>query len=347
MTSALLDTTHQNSVFSPDTFEIGSGKTNLYEANALDCYTFWPTPAVIISDGAYGIEGFPGDPRSVAELADWYEEHIRAWTSASTGQTTLWFWNTEIGWATVHPILAQYGWEYRGCNIWDKGKSHIAGNVNTKTMRKFPQTTEVCVHYVKPQKFVFADELVSMQDWLRSEWLRTGLPLYKTNEACGVANAATRKYFTSCHLWYFPPIEMFTKIVAYANLHGISEGKPYFSLDGKTPLSSDEWESMRPTFDLPFATTNVWNVQQLRGREREKQEGKAIHYNQKPIEIMSMIIAASSKKNDVVWEPFGGLGSASLAALFLERRAFCSEIDSELYVSLLKRFQRESNRLIT
>ena len=327
-------------------FAIGLGEANLHNGDVLDLYEHWPAPSVIVSDGAYGVGGFPGDPRSVTELSHWYEQHIQAWTRFSTGQTTLWFWNTELGWATVHPLLEQYGWEYRGCNIWDKGKSHIAGNVNSKTLRKFPQTTEVCVQYVKPQKFTFAYEEVSMQDWLRLEWLRTGLPLYKTNEACQVANAATRKYFTACHLWYFPPAEMFERFSAYANTYGIPEGRPYFSFDGQRPILVNEWEAMRPIFHLPFGITNVWNVQQLRSKERERKLGKVTHFNQKPIELMNLIVNSSSKQGDVVWEPFGGLGTASLSAIFTGRRAFCAEIMDEVYKDLTKRFDRECNNRI-
>ena len=119
--------------------------------------------------------------------------------------TTLWFWNTEIGWANVHPTLVEHGWEYRNCHIWDKGIAHIAGNSNSKTLRKFPVATEVCVQYTKKAFFKADGIQMDMQQWLRYEWERTGLPLYKTNEACGVRNAATRKYFTKDHLWYYPP----------------------------------------------------------------------------------------------------------------------------------------------
>ena len=56
--------------------------------------------------------------------------------------------------------------------------------------------------------------------WLRSEWQRTGMPLYRANEACGVKNAATRKYLAQDWLWYFPPAEMMGRLVACANEHG-------------------------------------------------------------------------------------------------------------------------------
>ena len=85
--------------------------------------------------------------------------------------------NTESGWANVHPLLAAHGWVYRCCNVRDKGFGHIAGNANTRTPRKFPVVTEVCVHYVKAARFRVADGVLAMQEWLRHEWKRTKLPL--------------------------------------------------------------------------------------------------------------------------------------------------------------------------
>ena len=85
------------------------------------------------------------------------------------GHDPLWFWNTEIGWASVHPVLAAHGWEYRCCNVWDKGLGHGAGNANTLTLRKFPVVTEVCAHYVKAARFTSGDGAMTMQEWLRRE----------------------------------------------------------------------------------------------------------------------------------------------------------------------------------
>src|SRR3990167_159880 len=101
--------------------EFSDASVILYNADTLGLYLKWPSPIVIVSDGAYGVRGFPGDPPTPAGLADWYEPHIAEWSKYSTPQTTLWFWNTELGWATVHPVLVANGWEYRCCNIWDKG----------------------------------------------------------------------------------------------------------------------------------------------------------------------------------------------------------------------------------
>ena len=81
------------------------GSHHLYRGDGLDTYADWPTPATIISDGAYGVGGFHGDPRTPEGLGEWYRPHIEAWSSAASLATTLWLWNTEVGWANIHPVL--------------------------------------------------------------------------------------------------------------------------------------------------------------------------------------------------------------------------------------------------
>ena len=119
----------------------------LHRGDALDAYESWPAPAAIISDGAYGVRGFHGDTIGIEGLAEWYRPHVEAWSRLAAPATTLWFWNTEIGWATVHSLLAEHGWEYVQAITWDKGIGHVAGNVNGKTIRRFPVVSEVCVFY--------------------------------------------------------------------------------------------------------------------------------------------------------------------------------------------------------
>jgi DNA modification methylase len=305
--------------------------------DSLEHYKNWPSPTVIVSDGGYGILGFEGDTSNHLGLPLWYEPHIAEWSKKATPQTTLWFWNSEIGWAAVNPVLEKYGWRYVNCNIWDKGKGHIAGNVNTQKIRRFPVVTEVCVQYVFEARINGS----SLKEWLRNEWRRTGLPFTKANEACGVKDAAVRKYLDNSHLWYFPPPEMFEKLSMFANEFGNPEGLPYFSADGKKPLTGEEWFSFRSKFHCPHGFTNVWQRNALNGNERVKAPdlgSKAAHLNQKPLDLMRLIIEASSDKGDIVWEPFGGLFSASLAATLTGRKAYSCEMDYAYFHLGVERF---------
>jgi len=303
------------------------------QADSITRYQDWPAPTVIISDGPYGLGLFPGDPPTYTALAEWYAPHIAAWTRYASPETTLWFWCNEIGWATVHPVLAQHGWQYRALHVWDKGIAHIAGNVNSKTIRRFPVVTEVCVQYVREAHLPTGDgQMLPLRNWLRHEWLRSGLPLSKTNEACGVKNAATRKYFTQDHLWYFPPPEMMERLAIYANLHGKSTDWPYFSFDGRSPVTAIQWEHMRAKWNHTHSVTNVWSEPPIRGTERLKDKNaKCLHANQKPLRLIERIIAASSNPGDTVWEPFGGLCSAAIVSLQTGRRCVSAEINPDYY----------------
>ncbi len=313
---------------------------SVHQGDSLDYYEQWGKPTVIISDGAYGVLGFEGDTSDHLELPQWYEPHIAAWSQAATPQTTLWFWNSEIGWAVVHPILEKYGWRYINANIWNKGKGHIAGNVHTSRIRRFPVVSEMCVQYVYEARI----DGFELKQWLLSEWKRTGLPLKKANEACGVADAATRKYLDQGYLWYFPPPEMFICLQEYANQYGAPSGKPYFAIDGRNPCSAEQWAAMRSKFYCPHGFTNIWDRPALRGAERIKtngNSGKAIHLNQKPLDLMTMLIEASSDEDDIVWEPFGGLFSACIAARNSGRKCFSAEIDPTYFFYGVKRLTEE------
>lgn len=308
----------------------------LFRGDVLDAYRNWPAPVTIVSDGAYGVRGFHGDTVGPSELADWYRPHVAAWSAAALPRTTLWFWNTEIGWASVHPLLAAHGWEYVQLVVWDKGIGHIAGNVNGKTIRQFPVVTEVCAFYQRR----FSVGGVPVQQWVRAEWLRSGLPLARANEACGVRNAATRKYLTKDWLWYWPPGSMMERLASYAGTHGEPAGFPYFSLDGSVSVTAKEWDALRYAWRHAHGLTNVWARPPLKDDERLKgtlrraaprvykpSAASAAHLNQKPLEFMERLISAVTAPGDSVWEPFGGLCSAAVAAVALGRHGYAAEID--------------------
>lgn len=303
----------------------------IYHGDFAHVSSDWPSPTAIVVDGPYGLSSYPGDFPSTQGLAEWYRPYLELMAQRSTPQTTLWFWNSELGWATVHPVLEACGWRYRSCHIWDKGSSHIAGNSNSQRLRKFPVVTEVCVQYVREAEFTVNGKKATMQDWLRDEWKRTGLPFCLANEACGVANAATRKYLTACHLWYYPPVESFVRLSDYANKHGDPSGRPYFSIDGIRPVSGEEWANMRAKFYCEHGVTNVWREPPVNDSERIKNGNRSVHMNQKPLRLLELIIRTCTDENDTVWEPFGGLCSTAIAAQLLHRKCYSAEIVASYY----------------
>ena len=323
------------------------GQVTIFNDDVINLYDKWASPDVIISDGGYGVSGFKGDTHEPSTLTSWYQSHIQAWSRHAKAGTSLWFWNTEVGWATVHPLLLANGWDYVGCNIWNKGIQHIAGNCNLQVLKGFPVVTEVCVQYIRRPEFHINGKILTLKEWLRLEWERTGLPFYETNEACEVKNAASRKYFTKDHLWYPPPPEVFAKLISYANLHGSLNGRPFFSIDGQIPLSKENYAKLFATFNGKYGITNVWQHPPLHNQERVKLTGttKYAHLNQKPLKLIRLLLEVSSYDGSVIWEPFGGLCTVGLAAHSLNRTAFCAEINSDVFSIAINRIKSYTHKV--
>lgn len=179
-----------------------------------------------------------------------------------------------------------------------------------------------------------------------------GLPLRLANDACGVLNAATRKYLTADHLWYYPPADAFQKLAAYANRHGRPDGRPYFSLDGVRPIGESEWARLRAKFDCEVGVTNVWREPQVAGGERiqglrngMRYKFRSLHGSQKPLTFVDRTIRACTEPGDVVWEPFGGLCPGAVACHHLGRRYFGAEIIPEFFQAAVERLIRAAEAL--
>ena len=191
-------------------------------------------------------------------------------------------------------------------------------------------------------------QTLSAQDWLRAEWQRSGLPLYKANSACGVKNAATRKYLTSDWLWYWPSGNAVKAMADYCEKFGKMPDVPYFSLDGASPVSPDAWDGLRAVWNHRNGITNVWNRQPLASNERVRGSLKksvprvcrptkqsSTHLNQKPLDLIINEIYATTNHGAIVWEPFGGLASATVSAILLGRYGYVAEID-ETFAQIAK-----------
>lgn len=316
------------------------GQASIIHDDALNAYEGWLPPTCIISDGPYGLGKFPGEAVTPDSLAEWYAPHAAAWARLAEPFTTLWFWNSEIGWAKAHPALDMHGWQYEETVVWDKGIAHIAGNVNSRTIRGLPVVTELAVRYTRKVTLATEDGArLPLKEWLRAEWLRSGLPLSQSNQACGVANAATRKYLTQDHVWYFPPGAALMAMAAWCTRFGRPTSCPYFTLDGETGPTAERWDRMRAKWTHVHALTNVWREPPVHGSERIHASSGAgtLHANQKPLALMERQIVASTDPNDVVWEPFGGLCSATVAAVRLGRRAHAAEIHPAFFEAAVRR----------
>jgi DNA modification methylase len=168
-------------------------------------------------------------------------------------------------------------------------------------------------------------------------------------ELSRLANAATRKYLTTCWRWYFPPPEAIVRMAAYCQEHGAPTDRPYFSLNGVDPPTTGEWERMRSKWNHAHGVTNVWRELPVHGAERIRAPGRDryLHANQKPLSLMDRQVISCTEPDDVVWEPFGGLCSASVAAVRTGRRPYAAEINPEFFTVASARIAQQLSHIIS
>jgi DNA modification methylase len=92
-------------------------------------------------------------------------------------------------------------------------------------------------------------------------------------------------------------------------------------------------KAFNPSGRLNKIPTSVWN--DLAGfstisNERIKVNGKCVRW-QKPESIIRRMILASTKENDVVLDPFGGVATVPVVCKKLNRQCYSTEIDKAIF----------------
>ena len=123
-------------------------------------------------------------------------------------------------------------------------------------------------------------------------------------------------------------------------------GKRYYKGDKKGQVSGnrlgknpeDVWELtiQRLTDDWDSL---IWDIPNVKSNHPEKEN----HPCQFPVELAERCILALTDENDIIYDPFAGVGSALLAGLKNHRRAYGSELESEYVKIGLDRIARLEN----
>lgn len=82
--------------------------------------------------------------------------------------------------------------------------------------------------------------------------------------------------------------------------------------------------------------SDVWDARSIKGLKKVINK-EQIHQNQKPLELIKMMIEKSSDVGDIVMDPFSGSGTTCLGAKELNRKFIGVEIDKVYHELSLKR----------
>jgi site-specific DNA-methyltransferase (adenine-specific) len=309
----------------------------VYEADARKVAETLPegVASCAILDGPFGFAKAAWDriPRG-GTLGDLYTGHLDDVGRVCAKSASLYVWNTEGGWAELHPLILARGWTFRTLIVWDKGLAQAtAYHATPEDRRSWPDVTEVCGFYQREawapntcagSEIGYAagrDERNWVRPWLAEEWSAAGLRMRDADKALGT-NGMAGHYFQPSQ-WALPTWEAYAKLAAYATAHGPERERPYLVHPSQWPegglrASYDhlraeydhlraEYEASRPPFTCPLGVGNVWTHNAVSGIERLRTaDGATLHPCQKPLLFAERMIRASTRPGDTVWVPFGG-----------------------------------------
>lgn len=86
--------------------------------------------------------------------------------------------------------------------------------------------------------------------------------------------------------------------------------------------------------------TNVWRYAGVNSFGRDRDDALAMHPTVKPVALVADAILDSTKRKDIVLDPFGGSGTILIAAHRIGRRARAIELDPNYVDVCLRRYRR-------
>jgi len=242
--------------------------------------------------------------------------------------------------------------------IWDKGPSAIHARSDKATLRSyFPRTERIIFaeHYHsdniakgeasyvgacdKARGLVFEP----LRRYLRDEWARAGLTVKDANKATGCAGMAGH-YFGASQ-WQLPTAAHYEALRQYANAEGGDYlRREYEDLRREYEDLRREYEDLRrPFFVTPQAQyTDVWTFDTA---PSGRQNGSPRHPCQKPIDLLTHILTASTRPDAVVFDPFAGSGSTAVTCALAGRRFIGIEIDRHWFEVAVARTQEATQDL--
>jgi len=208
--------------------------------------------------------------------------------------------------ALLVPYLEQFGLELRQQILIDKGMRSVSGRA-TKNYKIFPNTTESALFIIKDSKPFIKKFLKERQKIMK-------FTSKDMNEKMGLSTIGGGMWsiYTGENICeQVPTEELWNKL--------------------KEILQFDyDYNKLSQTFNPQMGLTDVW-------RDIDFYNETRYHPTQKPIKLIQRLINASSNKNDLVLDPFGGSGSTALACLMSERQFITIEKDEEYYKTIKQR----------
>lgn len=225
--------------------------------------------------------------------------------------------------------------------VWDK---ETAQGIKSPDFRSFPIASERCLFFMLGEQGYnnnsdnFWEGFEPIRSYLENERNKMGWNNKDIADWFNMDSRMARHWFTKSQ-WTMPTEEQ------YKVFQEKAEGKaflmPYESAGADLENTNNNFQSLKGEFYKTRAyfnnahdmMTDVWRFPRVTGEERHG------HATPKPVAMMERIINSSSKKSDIIIEPFAGSGTTLIACEKIGRFCFTMELSEKYCDVIIKRWQ--------
>lgn len=300
---------------------------------------------LVFADPPYGMgkekEGVINDNLNFDKLLEFNREWIGLSFTFLKANGSWYCWGVDEPLMDIYanilkPMQREGRITFRNLITWNKGDAGAGGVsfMGKDGLRSYPIADEKCLFVMcGVQGFNnnadnYFEGWEPIRSYLAEEAKKAGIDAKTLKDICGVGMFS--HWFTKSQ-WAFIPEEHYRKIQDYCReKHKETFQKDYEAL-------KKEWYKTRAYFDNTHDTmTDVWEFGRVKGAERASCGG---HATPKPIALCGRAILSSSRKGELILDPFGGSGSTLIAAEQTQRRCYAMEIDPHYCDVIMQRWE--------
>ncbi len=225
--------------------------------------------------------------------------------------------------------------------VWFKGRG-LGTMVSLETMRRWRPRSErllLCEKLHSPDALLAAFNQKTAHIAARSayssiidrmmSWQKQAKLTNKEIDACLGKNGMAGHYFGRSQ-WGLPTRDAWEKLRTLFLSRGVDMGE-WQAQRSEFDAQRREFDAQRSEFD--DNKTDVWEMSAPYGEERHG------HPTPKPLALISKLVSAHSRPNDLLADPFLGSGTTLIAAEQTQRKCYGMEIDPHYCDVIVKRWE--------
>jgi len=305
-------------------------KNKVYCMDAFELLKQLPDKLVdlVLIDPPYNIGIDEWDKRE--DYLHWMEKNIEKISHITKdGVGQLYLFGSKDFIAELKILCNKYDFDLVSWNIWNKGTK------SQNAVRSYADITEHCLFFVKSKR----PFLNKFSNFIKEARLKKGYTTLKCRELIGLS------IYKNCgnagKLWFetgrIPNKETYTKIKNILDLDNSWNWiiEDYTFNESQIRIKRDPKEKRIFKNEKQIAR-NIWY-------SNNKMETQiANHPTIKPLELIEMIIKASSNKGDVILDCFVGSGTTAVACKKLNRNFICCDNNADYVKIANKRLAQQS-----